>query len=190
MAVSQPKERNSVKLTKLTETERKYAEENHNLIYSFLHRHGYSIEDYYNIVVFGYLKAVQIYHRKEKVKVNYDFPFIAWQYMRAEISNHVKTENVKKRKTDDTVVSLDAEREKTESKYDFVAGTESVETTVIETEMYQYMLQSLTEKQREIVKAKLSGYSNQEILILLNIPSSSFYKEMQKIKVTIGKIIG
>lgn len=28
------------------------------------------------------------------------------------------------------------------------------------------------------------------ILVLLNIPSSSFYKEMQKIKATIGKIIG
>lgn len=40
-----------MKLTKLTEKERKYAEENHNLIYSFLHRHGYSIEDYYNIAV-------------------------------------------------------------------------------------------------------------------------------------------
>ena len=47
-----------MKLTKLTEKERKYAEENHNLIYSFLHRHGYSIEDYYNIAVFGYLKDI------------------------------------------------------------------------------------------------------------------------------------
>ena len=179
-----------MKLTKLTEKERKYAEENHNLIYSFLHRHGYSIEDYYNIAVFGYLKAVQIYHRKEKVKANCDFPFIAWQYMRVEISNHINTENVKKRKPDAAVISLDTEKEKIESKFDSVTGTESAENTVIETEMYQYMLHSLTEKQRKIVKAKLSGYSNQEICVLMNIPSSSFYKEMQKIKATIGKIIG
>lgn len=180
-----------MKLTKLTEKERKYAEENHNLIYSFLHRHGYSIEDYYNIVVFGYLKAVQIYHRKEKVKANYDFPFIAWQYMRAEIKDHVKNGKCQKRKPNEAVVSLDAEHEKkTECRYDSVAGTESAENTVVEMEMYQYMLHSLTEKQRKIVKAKLSGYSNQEILVLLNIPSSSFYKEMQKIKATIGKIIG
>ena len=101
-----------------------------------------------------------------------------------------KTENVKKRKPDAAVISLDAEQEKTESKYDSVTGTESAENTVVEMEMYQYMLHSLTEKQRKIVKAKLSGYSNQEILVLLNIPSSSFYKEMQKIKATIGKIIG
>lgn len=179
-----------MKLTKLTEKERKYAEENHNLIYSFLHRHGYSIEDYYNIAVFGYLKAVQIYHRKEKVKANYNFSFIAWQYMRAEIKDHVKNRKCHKRKPDEVVVSLDTEREKTESKYDSVTGTEAVENTVVEMEMYQYMLHSLTEKQRKIVKAKLSGYSNQEILVLLNIPSSSFYKEMQKIKATIGKIIG
>lgn len=107
--------------------------------------------------------------------------------MRVEINNHINTENVKKRKPDAAVISLDAEQEKTESKYDSVAGTESAENTVIETEMYQYMLHSLTEKQRKIVKAKLSGYNNQEILVLLNIPSSSFYKEMQKIKATIGK---
>ena len=177
-----------MKLTKLTEKELKYAEENHNLIYSFLHRHGYSIEDYYNIAVFGYLKAVQIYHRKEKIKANCDFSFIAWQYMRAEIKDHIKNRKCQKRKPEAAVISLDTE--KTERKYDSVTGTESAENTVVEMEMYQYMLNSLTEKQRKIVKAKLSGYSNQEIIVLLNIPSSSFYKEMQKIKATIGKIIG
>ena len=50
-------------LEKLSVIERKFAEENHNLIYGFLHKHGYSIEDFYSIVVFGYLKAVQEYHR-------------------------------------------------------------------------------------------------------------------------------
>lgn len=46
-----------MKLEKLTETEKKFAEENHNLVYGFLHKNGYSIESFYNIVVFGYLKG-------------------------------------------------------------------------------------------------------------------------------------
>ncbi len=45
-----------MELTRLTDNERKFAD-NHKLIYSFLSSKGYSIEDYYNIVVFGYLES-------------------------------------------------------------------------------------------------------------------------------------
>lgn len=55
-----------MKLEKLTDTERNFAEENHNLIYGFLHQKELSIEEYYNIAVFGFLKAVQVYHRRKR----------------------------------------------------------------------------------------------------------------------------
>lgn len=66
----------------LTVKERKFAADNHNLVYSFLHRFGYSLELYYDIAIFGYLKSVQIYNRREDLKNKYTFPFISQQYMR------------------------------------------------------------------------------------------------------------
>ena len=35
----------------LTKEEKIFAEKNHNLIYGFLHKRGYSIEEYYQIAV-------------------------------------------------------------------------------------------------------------------------------------------
>lgn len=35
----------------LTEEQRRFAEQNHNLVYKFLHQHGLSIDEYYDIVI-------------------------------------------------------------------------------------------------------------------------------------------
>ena len=61
------------KLEPLTDFERKFATENHNLVYDFLHRHGYSLENYYEVAIFGFLKAVQIYNRREDLRNKYSF---------------------------------------------------------------------------------------------------------------------
>ena len=91
----------------LTEQEKQFAEKNYGLVYSFLHRYKYSVDDFYDIVIFGFLKAVQVYHRKEDVKRKYDFAFISWQYMRSEIGNHFRMESALKRKMETATISLD-----------------------------------------------------------------------------------
>lgn len=80
-------------LEKLSVIERKFAEENHNLIYGFLHKHGYSIEDFLFDRSIWYLKAVQEYHRTG-LNGKYGFAYIAYSYMKTEIKDHFK------RKTD------------------------------------------------------------------------------------------
>ena len=40
------------KLQPLNDVEKRMSEEHHGLVYSFLHRHGYSIEEFYNICIF------------------------------------------------------------------------------------------------------------------------------------------
>lgn len=44
------------KLEPLTDFERKFATENHNLVYDFLHRHGYSLENNVIKLIANYLK--------------------------------------------------------------------------------------------------------------------------------------
>lgn len=46
---------------RLTEEQKAFAEENHNLIYTFLHKKNLSFDEYYDVVVMGYLKAVANY---------------------------------------------------------------------------------------------------------------------------------
>lgn len=168
-------------LQPFTEQERKFAEENHNLIYGFLKKHGYSIEEFYNIVVFGYLKSVQIYHRKEKLNGNYNFSSVAYQYMRAEISNHFKTESRMKRKPAETIVSIDDDGMENNC-----VGAKSAEAEILEKETVNELLDKLTEVQRKIAEMKLDGYSNKEIFIILDMSQSTYYKELQRIKVVLS----
>ena len=177
------------KLEKLTEEEKKLAEENHNLIYAYLHTYGYSIEIHYNVVIFGYLKGIQVYCRREDLQKRYDLPFICWQYMRAELGNQFKTETRQKRKPMESVLSLDAEyTDDAENLHDCI-GEKTLEEEVIEEETVSELLKKLSEVQRKIIEMKMDGYGNKEIFLLLEMPKTTFYKEMKRIKVVVENLL-
>lgn len=183
------------KLQPLSEIEKRQAEEHHGLVYSFLHRHGYSIEEFYNIAIFGYLKGIQTYNRREDLKEKYQLAFICKQYMRAEIKDHFRVQNAQKRKPTETIISLDAEYSELEDTsprcnlYDCVGG-KSVEDELLESELLEEVLENLSEVQRDILKLKLEGYSNKEVYLSLEIPTSTYYKELDRIKVVFKGLVG
>ena len=59
-------------LRPMTQEEREYAEQRHDLVIDFLYRKHLSMDDYYDIVIFGYLSAVQQYFRNPPVGVAFD----------------------------------------------------------------------------------------------------------------------
>lgn len=176
----------NIKLQPLTEYEKLQAEINHSLVYSFLHRHNYSIEEMYNVVIFGYLKGIQIYNRRKDLRNKYQLAFICEQYMRAEVGNYFRVENAQKRKPVEKIVSLDAEYTELENLYNVVGG-KSLEEEILHKELLGELLENLSDIQRNILKLKLEGYSNKEVYICLKMPSSTFYKEMNRIKDIMGK---
>lgn len=173
-----------MKLERLTDTERKFAEDNHNLVYGFLYQKELSIEEYYNVTIFGFLKAVQVYNRRNDLNGKYKFSVIAWKYMQAEIGNYLRMVHSKKRSTTENVLSLDADNEEMENLYNAVGG-KSAEAGVLENICMDSILEKLTDMQRKIVNLKMEGYSNTETFLILEIPSSTFYKELSRIKNTL-----
>lgn len=180
------------KLVPLTDFERKFATENHNLVYDFLHRHGYSLEEYYDVAIFGFLKAVQIYNRREDLRNKFAFPFISQQYIRSEIGNHCRTEEARKRKPPGTLVNLDAEYAETVNLYNCigVAGVKSLESEIVARGQMTEILNGLSDTQREIAKLKVDGYSSKEIYSTLEIKPSTYYVEVNRIKKILAKMIG
>ena len=180
------------KLKPLTDFERKFATENHNLVYGFLNRYRYSLENYYDVAIFAFLKAVQIYNRREDLRSKYDFPFISWQYMRSEIGNHYRTEDAKKRKPSGILVSLDAEYAETENLYNCigVVGGKSPESEVVAMERVTELLNSLSDTQRKIAELKIDGYSSKEIYSALEMKPSTYYVEVNRIKKVLVEMIG
>lgn len=180
------------KLEALTDFERKFAAENHNLVYDFLHKRGYSLEIYYDIAIFGFLKAVQIYNRREDLRDKYAFPFISQQYMRSEIGNHCRTEKAKKRNPSGTLVSLDAEYTEMENLYNCISvvGAKSPESEIVAMERAKEMLASLSDTQRKIAELKIDGYNSKEIYSVLEIKPSTYYLEVKRIKRILMEMIG
>ena len=74
-----------VNLRPLTPWERDMAEEHHSLVLRFLQVHGLSMEDYYDVVIFRYLLAVEKWSR-QTLPIPGSFPAIAWAAMSTELA--------------------------------------------------------------------------------------------------------
>lgn len=165
---------------KLTEEERKLAAKWHNLIYTFLHEKGLPEDDFYDIVVFGFLRAAKEYLSRPNLQ-KYSFSTIAWNYMRSCLSDHFKKQSRQKRKG--YTISL----------HTITYGSEAVplEETLsapdylmmqLETELLLHDLaQRATRQQMAVVRMRSEGYNLREIARTESIP-------MKKVQEMLGEI--
>lgn len=89
---------------KLTDEQRKFAEEHHYVLENFLRYRHLPTDEFYDVVVFRFLKAVQQYDEREDLN-QYEFSTIAKYAMRSAVSNYFAKE--KRRKENLQMLSLD-----------------------------------------------------------------------------------
>lgn len=64
----------------MTEQQRSFAAEQHNLVYSFLREKGWSVSEFYDVAALGFLRAVRRYLTEPALQ-KYPFSTIAWRAM-------------------------------------------------------------------------------------------------------------
>lgn len=69
------------KICKLNEEQRQFADTHHSIVTRFLSHHQLDEAEFYDIVIFGYLLAVQEYLEKPELS-RYAFSTIAWRNMK------------------------------------------------------------------------------------------------------------
>lgn len=74
-----------LKLHPLDAQERDMAEEHHSLVLRFLRENGLPMEDYYDVVIFRYLMAVERWFRRPELNPT-SFSEIAWKAMSSALS--------------------------------------------------------------------------------------------------------
>lgn len=74
----------------LTPEQRDFAAKNHNLVYSFLNDKHLPEDEFYDIVIFGYLQAVRTYFSKPAAR-KYSFSTIAYRRMRFSLADYFKS---------------------------------------------------------------------------------------------------
>lgn len=133
----------------MSEEERKFASENHNLILSFLKRNQRDADEYYDIAAWGYLIAVMRYFRVARLR-KYPFSSVAWKAMKHSITVFRRTE---------------ARRLETERRYaESVQSNSNDLFSELEANLLLHDLVScFDDKQYELASMRLQGYSLAEI---------------------------
>lgn len=185
----------------LTEEQKVFAEINHNLVYQFLHRKNYSIEEYYNVVILDYVMACQMYMEREDLQEKYAFPVIAYMRMSSAISNYFKAQNCQCRKPERGTVSIEqlSDPDIGTGKPDIGTGKEPASDNldtlekIIRVEQDEHFIENilllLPERQGKIVLYLMDGYKEQEIYKFLGIGRKIYRSDMEEIREALENLV-
>lgn len=178
----------------LTEEQKACAESNHNLVYRFLYRKNYSIEEYYNVVILDYVMACQIYLEREDLQEKYNFPIIAYMRMNSAVSNYFKAKNCQCRKLEHGTVSIEELfNPKTGTAKEIVAENSDVLENIIRLDQdkcyVENLLLALSDQQGRIALCLMAGYKEREIYKALGIGRKTYRSELEEVKVTLKNFL-
>lgn len=157
----------------LTDYERQYAEEHHALVYRFLHDKGLDSNEFYDVVIFRYLAAVQQYLSEPRLQ-QYSFTTVAYYAMNSAVSNYWESEKYRRELCPITdidyisrVVGTDANRD------------EKNHTAAL---LWARVAAMLTDEERDVVALKSNGVSDREIGSFYGLTRSAVSSRMCKIR--------
>ncbi len=155
----------------LTPEQQTFAAENHGLILQFLNKNRLPEEEFYDVVVFGYLRAVKRYFTEKDLR-QYSFSTIAWSCMRADLINYHKALSTRKRHAD--VISIHSElyTDGLPQGHSIPYGHDVM--AELETQLLLHELAGMiTKEQMQMVRMRSDGYNIREIAISHNVTMKS-----------------
>lgn len=165
--------------TKLATRETAYAAEHHDLVYRFLEENGLDQNEYYDIIVFGYLESVKNYLRRAELQ-SYPFEHVAKKAMNASLGNYLRS--MEGNYADISLISLS---ERTDG-YGRIEETlccikDSIEEAINNIE-WERTVSALDVEERRIVKLLADGYLANEIPKIIGITPSVLKDKLDSIR--------
>lgn len=152
----------------LTPEQSIFAAENHDLVIKYLKANQLPIDDYYDIVIFGYLKAVRDYFNRPDLR-KYAFSTICWKAMKQSVSNHNKGTLRKKRNAE--VISIHSELYEDGPVLENTLPVYHDLLARLQTELLLHDLATVISKQQmDMVRMRSHGYNIREIARRYNVP--------------------
>ena len=148
-------------LRPMTQEEREFAEQNHDLVIDFLRFKRLPMEDFYDVVVFGYLSAVQQYIRSPPVGV--DFQTMAFRAMKDSVLREGEYHSRAKRYG--VAVSLNDAGNITDSRQD-------TERQVEDKALLEQVAKAATPREARIINLLTDGFALHEAARFLRMPKA------------------
>ncbi|MCI9071984.1 MAG: sigma-70 family RNA polymerase sigma factor [Lachnospiraceae bacterium] len=145
----------------LTPEQRLFAEEHHNLVYKFLKENHLSGDEFYDVVIFGYLRAVSRYFTEPELQ-QYSFTTIAWRRMSACISDYRRKQRRPKHNAD--IVSLHIKQNEDSLPLEETIAASNPYMRQLEEQLLLHDLaKRVSRQQMNIVRLKSCGYNDRDI---------------------------
>ena len=154
------------RLQELTEEQRIFAEKNHALVECFLRKNVLDRAEFYDVVIFGYLAAVQEYLKEPELS-GYRFSSIAWVKMKDCMLREFHAQSRPKRKAFTGVYHEEYSCEVWSRQE--VSQIDSLPEEVDNRQRIRHLSSYMTPKEKEVVYMRAAGYSYREIADLCHI---------------------
>ena len=165
----------------LTHEQQIFAENNHNIVDSFL-RFKRLNDDYYDIIVFGYLRAVRKYFERLELR-QYRFITIAYAAMNTDLINHYRKRSRLKRTA--YIVSLDMPvycDDENLTLMDIIPVADTAADNMAYDSLLDEISTTLPQDQFSVLRMKSEGYTEREIARKHDIPVRSVQEVISSIR--------
>ena len=148
-------------LRPMTQEERDFAEQHHDLVIDFLRYRHLPIDDFYDIVIFGYLSAVQQYFRNPPAGV--EFKAMAFRAMKDSILR--EGEYHARAKRSGVTVGLDD--------VELIDPRQDTERRVESKALLEQVVNMATPKETRIINLLIDGFALHEAARFLKMPKAA-----------------
>lgn len=168
----------------LTLEQKIFAAQNHDLVYKFLQEKNLPVEEYYDVVIFGYLNSIHRFYANPEL-AQHTFGNIAWKGMQNSLYNYTRAKSRQKR--DAKIYSIHSMLYP-----DSLSGDLSLEETLpVCDDMMQQLEASLllhdlskrvSQQQMEIVRMRSHGYNLQDIATRQSTSTKRVRKLLEEVR--------
>ena len=165
-------------MLQLTQQLQQLANDNINLIYGFLHKYNYDIDEWYDVAAIGYCKGIATYDGNRPLST------YVYKCMYNAVCQELRKRKAVKFPSD--VISLDAEyiqlKDDTMCLLDVLESNEETQNQVILNELITSYINSLNNEDKFIIKAYLCGYRQKYIMNALRCSQPKISRTITKFK--------
>lgn len=168
------------KLHELTALQQQFSEEHIGIVYKYLHTKHLPIDEFYDIVIFGYLSAVQEYDERPELNC-FHFTTIAWSRMQECLYQHYAYQHRPIRYAPQ--ISLYALTEMGTSLDELLPNRkQDVHEHASNWLLIMEIMSQLTDTERQLVTLKAKGLSIREIAEQFSLSTSGIQSRFTRMR--------
>ena len=166
----------------LTKEQQNLVENNHNLIYGYLHKNNLNFDDYYDIVAIGLCKASMGYKSSKG-----EFSTYAYKCINNEVGNYIRCDiNGKTKIPENELISYDANNLESDGNETIVdrmeSGNSNIEEEIIVGIDYLSFITLLNEKEQLVIEHLQDGLKQCQIAKEIGCTQQNISLTVKKIK--------